>query len=178
MYRPLGVAFLGKFVLDIKAAQINVNVIILIFLGAKCIWLYQQNPKIFIFYRLFRISYISNGISNYLLLSENLTIGDRIYCGSILSALNVKSGLKLGSSLLLSYIPLFSLVSNIELRPYKGGQLARAAGTSAMIVTKLEDQITVNLSRVEIYVCKGQICAHLGQYQMRYIDLRGFPKQV
>jgi len=85
-----------------------------------------------------------NGICNYTLLSENLCIGERIYSGSMF-LLNSAGGLKNGSSLCIEQMPLFSLVSNIELKPFKGGQLSRAAGTSSMIVTKSIEQVTLKL---------------------------------
>lgn len=85
-----------------------------------------------------------NGLSNYILLSENLAVGDRIYCGTAIDPLKFKFGLVQGSSLSLFYMPIFSLVSNIELYPYKGGQLARAAGTSAIIVAKSDKDVSLN----------------------------------
>ncbi len=61
-----------------------------------------------------------NGLSNYLLLAEDLKIGDYIYSGTSLVKDKEIFCKKLGSSLLLSYIPLFSKIHNLELYPFKG----------------------------------------------------------
>jgi len=49
--------------------------------------------------------------------------------------------LSIGSSVPLLYTELFSLVSNIELIPYFGGLLARAAGSSVIVTAKIDDKI-------------------------------------
>jgi len=77
-----------------------------------------------------------NGLSNYILLAEDLQIGDYIYIGTTLLKNNETFYKKLGSALPLSYISLFSKIHNLELYPFKGGQLARAAGTSVIVSSK------------------------------------------
>lgn len=82
-----------------------------------------------------------NGLSNYVLLPDGVNVGSRIYMGSFISPENLKSFSIAGSSLPLSYINLFSLVSNVELSPFKGGLLSRAAGTSLILTSKLNDKV-------------------------------------
>jgi len=77
-----------------------------------------------------------NGLSNYLLLAENLQIGDYIYLGTNLLKGKEPFCKKLGSALSISYIALFSKIHNIELYPFKGGQFARAAGASVIVSSK------------------------------------------
>jgi len=85
-----------------------------------------------------------NGLSSYILLSDNPTIGDCLYLGCPIldDTIQIYKG---GYSLPIAYISLFALVSNIEGIAYKGGQFARAAGTSAMIVTKHSKQVVIKL---------------------------------
>jgi len=80
-----------------------------------------------------------NGLSNYLLLAEDLYIGDRIYIGTALLKDKDFFYKKIGSAIPLSYISLFSKIHNLELYPFKGGQLARAAGTSVIVSSKTLD---------------------------------------
>lgn len=86
-----------------------------------------------------------NGLSNYVLLSENIQLGEHLYFGTNLIIDKENSCLKLGSSVPLSYISLFSLINNIELKAFNGGQLARAAGTSGMLISKSINSITIKL---------------------------------
>lgn len=58
-----------------------------------------------------------NGISSYILLSEKVSVGDRIFSGSCLAKDKEQHCMVLGSSLPLSYISLFSIVNNVELMP-------------------------------------------------------------
>jgi ribosomal protein L2 len=82
-----------------------------------------------------------NGLSNFVLLPDGVTVGSRIYMGSFINSQNIKSFNMAGSSLPLSYINLFSLVSNVELSSFKGGLLSRAAGTSLILTSKLNDKV-------------------------------------
>jgi ribosomal protein L2 len=61
--------------------------------------------------------------------------------GSFISPEKLKTFNISGSSLPLSYINLFSLVSNVELSSFKGGILSRAAGTSLILTSKLNDKV-------------------------------------
>jgi len=59
-------------------------------------------------------------------------IYNTIYSGSLYFNKNIKKG----DSILLSNMPLFSIVSNIENKPFKGGNLCRAANVSALLISK------------------------------------------
>lgn len=74
-----------------------------------------------------------NGIFSYIILSENVLEGNKIYSG-----VNLKNfSLSLGSATSLKNIPLFSIVNNVESRPFKGAMLSRAAGTGSVIFLKM-----------------------------------------
>src|SRR6476620_4374733 len=78
----------------------------------------------------------TDGEKRYILHSKNLQIGDKI-----LSGLNAP--FQIGNTLPLNNIPLGSSIHNIELIPNRGGQLVRAAGTSAKILAKEGDYVTL-----------------------------------
>lgn len=103
-----------------------------------------------------------NGISNYVLLSENVVIGERCYFGTILIKNKENFCVKNGSSLPLIYIPLFTLINNIELVCFKGGQLARAAGTSIMVVSKSSCEVSLKLKSGWNYTLSNKNMCTLG----------------
>jgi len=97
-----------------------------------------------------------DGEKRYILHPETLNIGDTIYSGE-------KSEIKVGNSLPLNNIPLGTDVHNIELLPKKGGQLIRAAGTSAKILAKEKNFVVLRLSSKEIRLFKKECFATIGK---------------
>ncbi|CAJ0851486.1 778_t:CDS:2 [Entrophospora sp. SA101] len=81
------------------------------------------------------ISLISyrDGSFTFIITPEGLKINDQIISGS-----NENIPLKIGNNLPLSYIPVNIPIHNLELKPQKGGQLIRGAGTYAEIIGKEE----------------------------------------
>src|SRR5271154_3437499 len=73
-----------------------------------------------------------NGLSTYILLQKGLKLFNIIYSGNFLLDKKINKG----DSLLLKEMPLFSLVSNIENKPFKGGTLCRAANVGALLISK------------------------------------------
>jgi large subunit ribosomal protein L2 len=88
--------------------------------------------------RLALILYV-NSYCSYILLQKNVQINNIIYSGTILC----DDVIQAGYSLPLQYMPLFSNISNVELKPFLGSQLCRAAGTSCMLVGKIKNNIGV-----------------------------------
>ena len=88
--------------------------------------------------RLALIFYV-NSYCAFILLQKNIKINSVIYSGTLLSDDIIQNGF----SMPLKYMPLFSNISNIELKPFKGSQLCRAAGTSCMLVGKINEKIGV-----------------------------------
>ena len=80
-----------------------------------------------------------NGLSGYILLSDGLTLGSRIFNGSFLNNKNLLE--TKGYSLPLRNANLFSVVSNVELNIFKGGSLSRAAGTGLILTSKLGESV-------------------------------------
>lgn len=73
-----------------------------------------------------------NGLSSFLLIQKGLHIFDTIYSGFLFKNNNIKKG----DSTILSNIPLFSIISNIENKPFKGSIYCRAAGVSCLLISK------------------------------------------
>ena len=73
--------------------------------------------------------FYADGEKRYILAPEGLKTGDTIYSGA-------DADIKVGNALPLANIPVGTRIHNIELKPGKGGQLARSAGNSAQLVAK------------------------------------------
>jgi large subunit ribosomal protein L2 len=100
--------------------------------------------------------YYSDGEKRYILHPKSLTIGDTILSG-------FGSSLTVGNSLPLAEIPLGTGIHNIELIPNKGGQLVRAAGTSAKILAKEGNYVTLRLPSKEIRLLRKECFATIGE---------------
>jgi large subunit ribosomal protein L2 len=100
--------------------------------------------------------YYTDGEKRYILHPRNLEVGNKIISGSG-SLLNV------GNSLPLEEIPLGTSIHNIELIPNRGGQIVRAGGTSAKILAKEGDYITLRLPSKEIRLIRKECFATIGE---------------
>jgi large subunit ribosomal protein L2 len=73
------------------------------------------------------------------------------------------SDIRLGNALPLAEIPLGTTVHNIELRPGKGGQMARSAGAGVQIVAKEGDFVTLRMPSTEMRMVRRECMATIGQ---------------
>jgi large subunit ribosomal protein L2 len=101
------------------------------------------------------ISY-RDGEKRYILHPESLNIGDIIASGE-------NSPIQVGNTLRLQAIPLGTEIHNVELIPGKGGQLIRAAGSSAKILAKENDFVILRLSSKEIRLVRKECLATIGK---------------
>jgi len=97
-----------------------------------------------------------DGEKRYILHPKNLNVGHIILAGS-------GSPLTIGNTLPLREIPLGSSIHNIELIPNRGGQLVRAGGTSAKILAKEGNYITLRLPSKEIRLIRQECLATIGE---------------
>ncbi len=97
-----------------------------------------------------------DGEKRYIIAPLNLKVSDTIISGE-----NVD--IKIGNSLPLMNIPIGSTIHNIELRPGKGGEIARSAGTSAQILGREGKYVLVRLKSGEMRNILGTCRATIGE---------------
>ena len=87
--------------------------------------------------------FYADGEKRYILAPKDLKVGSTIVSGA-------KTDIKTGNTCELRNMPEGTIVHNIELKPGKGGQLARAAGASAQILGIEEKYVTLRLTSGEM----------------------------
>ncbi len=85
-----------------------------------------------------------DGTLSYILAAQGMKPGDNVISSDKECALNP------GNCMLLSNIPVGTVVHNIEMRPEKGGQIARSAGSSARILGKDSGYAQLSLQSSEV----------------------------
>ena len=85
----------------------------------------------------------ADGEKRYILAPEKLQVGDVIYSGP-------EADIKIGNALPIANIPVGTIIHNIELKPGKGGQLARSAGNGAQLMAKEDKYAQVRLPSGEV----------------------------
>ncbi len=98
----------------------------------------------------------ADGERRYILAPKGLKTGDSIQSG-------VDAPIKAGNTLPLRNTPLGSVVHAIELKPGKGAQIARAAGTYAQLVAKDGAYVTLRLRSGEMRKIESDCRATLGE---------------
>lgn len=97
----------------------------------------------------------NDGEKRYIICPDKLNVGSIIQSGE-----NVKP--EIGNSLPIGNIPLGTFIHNIELRPNKGGQIVRAAGSYARILAKDGNYSTLRLPSKEIRLIHNNCYATIG----------------
>lgn len=100
------------------------------------------------------INYL-DGEKRYIIAPKGLKVGDKIVAGS-------NADIKTGNALPIMNIPVGTVVHNIELRPGKGGSLARSAGSSAQILGREGNYVMIRLSSGEQRRVLGTCMATIG----------------
>lgn len=98
----------------------------------------------------------ADGEKCYILAPKGLTVGTVIVSGP-------DADIKTGNALPLANIPVGTVIHNIELRPGKGGQLVRSAGTEAQLLGKEGDYALVRLNSGETRYILSTCRATIGQ---------------
>ncbi|AKZ65875.1 50S ribosomal protein L2 [Candidatus Palibaumannia cicadellinicola] len=102
------------------------------------------------------LSLYKDGERRYILAPKGLKVGDQITSGN-------NAIIKAGNTLPMSNIPLGSIVHNVEIKPGKGGQLARAAGTYVQILARDDKYVTLRLRSGEMRKIHSECRATLGE---------------
>ena len=110
----------------------------------------------------------ADGERRYILHPKGLSVGDRVSSGP-------GSDVRTGNALPLSEVPLGTAVHNVELKPGKGGQVARSAGASVQVVAKEGEYVTVRLASTEMRLVHGRCLATIGEvgYAEHELVVRG-----
>jgi large subunit ribosomal protein L2 len=82
-----------------------------------------------------------NGVFSFIPATENLNINDLIYSG-----VNPIKDPLIGWACPVKDINLFTIINNIELIPFKGSKIVRAAGTGSLLIGKIKEKVLIKLN--------------------------------
>ena len=97
----------------------------------------------------------ADGEKRYILQPAGIKVGDSIVAGAHVDILP-------GNALPLKNIPVGTQIHNVELKPGKGGQLARSAGASVQLVAKEGAYATVRMPSTEVRLINAECYATIG----------------
>ena len=98
----------------------------------------------------------ADGEKRYILQPVGVKVGDKVVAGDNVDILP-------GNCLPLKNIPLGTMLHNVELKPGKGGQIARSAGSSVQLVAREGEYASVKLPSGEIRKINVECLATVGQ---------------
>ncbi len=105
--------------------------------------------------RIMLIRYV-DGVKKYILAPVGIKINDTLISSE-------KAEIKIGNNLLIKNIPLGTYIHNVEMKPLKGGQIARSAGNFAQLIAKDSNYSTIRLPSGEIRLIHIYCSATIGQ---------------
>ncbi len=91
----------------------------------------------------------------YILAPQRVKPGDQVIAGE-------RVDIKLGNAMPMKNIPVGTIIHNIEMKPLKGGQMARAAGTYAQLIGKDSGYAQLRLSSGEQRMVRAECMATIG----------------
>jgi len=111
----------------------------------------------------------ADGERRYIIAPKGLSAGDSIVSGSTVA-------IQTGNVMPLANIPLGSVIHCIELQPKKGAQMARSAGTSAQLIAKEGNYVTLRLRSGEVRKVLAECRATIGEVSKSEHSLRKLGK--
>jgi large subunit ribosomal protein L2 len=96
-----------------------------------------------------------DGTKRYIIAPQNITIGDEIIAAE-------KTELKIGNRLQIKHIPTGYDIHNIEIKPGKGGQIVRSAGTAGQVIGHDKGLIQVKIPSHAVLLLAGECMATIG----------------
>ena len=96
----------------------------------------------------------ADGEKRYILAANNMQVGDTVISG-------VAQDIKIGNAMMLQNMPIGTIVHNVELKPGRGAQMARSAGSSAQLMAKEGKYALLRLPSSEVrkvpIVCRATV---------------------
>jgi len=105
---------------------------------------------------LIALVHYEDGEKRYILYVRGMGVGDVVSSGP-------DADIRPGNALPLDRIPLGTTVHNVEMKPGKGGQMARSAGAGVQIVAREGDYVTLRLPSTEVRRIHRRCLATVGQ---------------
>ena len=97
----------------------------------------------------------ADGEQAYILAPQRLAVGDKVVSGE-------RVDIRPGNALPMRNIPVGTIIHNVELKPGRGGQLARSAGTFVQLVGKDQGFALLRLSSGEVRRVRAECFATIG----------------
>lgn len=97
----------------------------------------------------------TDGQHAYIIAPQRLNVGDTVVSGE-------RVDIKPGNALFLKNIPVGTVVHNVELKPGRGAQMSRSAGTEAQVVGRDSGYVLIRLASGEIRMFPGNCMATVG----------------
>ncbi|AAO27170.1 50S ribosomal protein L2 [Buchnera aphidicola str. Bp (Baizongia pistaciae)] len=98
----------------------------------------------------------SDGDRRYILASKGLMVGSKIVSG-------FNAEIKIGNALPMKNIPIGTVIHNVEIKPGKGGQIARSAGTYVQLISRENSYVTIRLRSGETRKLESKCRATIGE---------------
>src|ERR1700712_3946308 len=96
-----------------------------------------------------------DGELSYILAPQRLAAGDKVVAGE-------KVDVKPGNSMPMKNMPVGTIIHNVEMKPGKGGQMARAAGTYCQLVGRDAGYALLRLASGEVRMVRAECRATIG----------------
>ena len=96
-----------------------------------------------------------DGEQAYILAPQRMAVGDKVVASA-------KADIKPGNAMPFSGMPIGTIIHNIEMKPGKGGQIARSAGTYAQFVGRDGGYAQIRLSSGELRLVRQECYATIG----------------
>ena len=125
---------------------------------------YDPNRSAFI-----SLVHYEDGDKRYILHVRGTGVGDAVSSGP-------HADVRPGNALPLERIPLGTMVHNVEMKPGKGGQMARSAGAGVQVVAREGDYVTLRLPSTEVRRIHKRCMATVGQVGNADHNLRSLGK--
>ena len=96
-----------------------------------------------------------DGELSYILAPQRLSVGDKVVSGE-------KTDVKPGNAMVLKNMPVGTIIHNIEMKPGKGAQICRSAGTYAQLVGRDQGYAQIKLPSGELRLVRQECMATVG----------------